>query len=971
MAETKIPLDASTGLDLYELAAKGYLKLTGRAIPNENGYLETDFASSGFETEITASCDTTLTLTVSSWKDGKFRGRVAVHVDREAYSFVTEQGDGVEVKVPLTRGPHTLRVFKESIIEYAVEDYTRLDRIQFEGTVDRATPNKPLYVVFIGASSQCGAHADFPYWPGTIGGTLNHFVSRSACFRTAELLNADLNVVAKGGIGLWMTNTQEPVEGKVRMQDLYPYSGYRTRALGIPYDFTKERKPDLIVVSLSGNDRGTEELRDIWVNEARKFILFLKQSHGEDVPIVWSIGAGLDVLYRGLRDAVETDPSLSAYTDLYVTECPSNANGGAALRRQTHGHPDALDYKEQGEQLYRYIMTEGILRKKLMPKDTKKQGTVRLNVSEDGVFSADRDLTFKNVTLQAPSDVSFYAEGHRIVFDNADFKSDAPGGKLNVYAHASDRRSAPEKAAAERVSEVVFLHGVYDETTGFGEIAAAGGANGWKKAPGSVCRVVVSEGAVLSDAKLMSAPVSVKRAEVEIETLGVLKTSRYVGTFSGTENAEQTVDADLSFVISGGHVRGGFSELGDDVVVNGNVSFTMNGGEIHAPAAKTAEENSVVFGGGSLRTRVNGSVTNVLKDAKIYVRAKEGVEAAVYMAGRKESFISGTVSNTLDFARFLIARERAGAESNEKCGVCFTMETGAVGTEVRNRVLHAVFELRQVMGNVTFGSTGNASIPKITNVLGIPSGARSVGPLFHVKEAFLGGNETKLGTPSDRPEADACSTETVLSTTVYGGRLAAGRLHFSTGSASGAVYGSVETTVHKGYYLGGRIRLNASDAPVYGHVRVTVNGGLFEGVDEEPAAGAIHGGLECIVNDYHDYSRATNQPYPFTVAALSALKGCKDVPALSVTVNGGTFHGPFRLSLPETRIDGACRFAVNGGWFHSIEANGREGYLFGGHFQSAPEEAALAPRHGLAQGVFPNTEELKDIEEYAFAVTEA
>ncbi len=253
------PVDASSGVDLYTLSQNGYLKLTGRAIPNSEGYLETDFASSGFETIINAPAATDLVLTVSSYPQGLYKGRVTIYVDESEYTFVTNQGLGVTVTVPVPAGQHTIRAIKEAIIEYSVNDFTRMDRIQFNGTILGPAPEKPLYIVYIGASSQCGAHADVLYYPGTIGGSKNHYVTKSACFKLAELLNADINVVAKGGIGLMMTGVQELIgDGAVTMQNLYPYSGYRTRALGIPYDFTKERKPDMIVIGISGNDSNSE-----------------------------------------------------------------------------------------------------------------------------------------------------------------------------------------------------------------------------------------------------------------------------------------------------------------------------------------------------------------------------------------------------------------------------------------------------------------------------------------------------------------------------------------------------------------------------------------------------------------------------------------------------------------------------------------------------------------------------------------
>ena len=1070
MKDLPAAVSASKGVNLYELARRGYLKLTGRAIPNEEGYLETDFSSSGFETIISVPEDTTLDLTVSSCINGRYDGHFTLYVDDEEHTFFSEKGDNVTLSVPVPKGQHLLRVIKEAILDFYEQDYTRMNSIRFEGTVDQAAPDKPLYLLVIGASGQCGAHADVSYWPGTIGGPLNHYVTRSGGFRLAELLNADINVVARGGIGLWMTDTQEPVVGKVRMQDLYPYSSFLKRIHHDLYDFSKERKPDLIVVALSGNDKNAEPLLELWVDEAKKFLLYLKKVHGQDVPIVWDFAGNKDILFRGLREAIETDPDLSAYQDIYLFATSSNANGGAALTTQTNGHPDALDYAEQGERLYHFITSEGILRDKLQPKELSDDrvfyvsetgddssdgltagtafrtfaevfrrlpvhlpqntrliirvtGRVSLNAGHDilgtdtvyrsdgsrlpvvvetngfdgsekavlkiseasfGMIWSSNDLTLLDVTLQNlnATDVSLFAEGSRIVLDNVDFKGFLSGQKLHVYgntAHLLDF-SNDEK---ESLSEIIFKHGLYNASTGFGEIAAVGGEELIAKegeitggSPRMVCRIVISEGAELSDVKFMTSfGMNVKRAEIEVATRGLLRPASnqkiYCGTASGTESNRQTVNADLSFVISGGHFEGGFSQLGDHVTVNGNVSFTMNGGELRVPAAMDTDANSIVLGGGRLQTEVKGNVLNTFSDGRIYVESGDDVQSALFMGGRDESVISGKLINTIDGTHILFVKKTPGAKAHERTGVYFAMNTGVVKTELVNNIRRGLFELRQVDRDLDLAGGDLPMIRKMTNIIGVPAGKRSVGPQIAARRILIGGRKAIIGDlVNDQKASQRPISETVLSSTVYGMRLTFGSLMFCPHDDTAAVYGGVETTIFHGYYLGGQILLNVCDAPVFGHVKIVLNGGLFEGVDGTMARGRIYDGLEYVINNYHDFNRATQKEYPFTIASCAYLAG-ENWPALSVTVNGGTFHGPFTFCQEFVNVDGPALTRVNGGWFQSIDSRNAKGCLYGGHFQNVPSVSSLAACHQVIAGLFRNTEETKDIVEYSYQIIES
>ena len=114
----------------------------------------------------------------------------------------------------------------------------------------------------IGAGGS-GSAEGVSYAPGVQWGATDHSGRSSFGWYLSQMLNADLSIVARGGIGLTdgTEGKQEETESKdATMLDIYPYASGHNQTDGL-YDFA--RKPDLVVIELGANDTvNNSDLRD-------------------------------------------------------------------------------------------------------------------------------------------------------------------------------------------------------------------------------------------------------------------------------------------------------------------------------------------------------------------------------------------------------------------------------------------------------------------------------------------------------------------------------------------------------------------------------------------------------------------------------------------------------------------------------------------------------------------------------------
>lgn len=153
----------------------------------------------------------------------------------------------------LADGPHTAR------ITYCIEGYEKKPeirgfRLPRGGKLLPAPPRPRLKIEFIGNSITCGygteadsAAVHFSY------DTENHCLTYA--YLTGRALDADVNVVARSGIGIYR-NYNGPREGNDSETMPMEYDNTMLYDYGHPWDFSRFT-PDIVCVNLGTNDTST------------------------------------------------------------------------------------------------------------------------------------------------------------------------------------------------------------------------------------------------------------------------------------------------------------------------------------------------------------------------------------------------------------------------------------------------------------------------------------------------------------------------------------------------------------------------------------------------------------------------------------------------------------------------------------------------------------------------------------------
>lgn len=197
-------------------------------------------------------------------------------------------------------------------ITYAIEGFEfnpAFRSFTIDGELLTPDPKPKLKIEFIGNSITCGygIEADDPNI-GFSYDTENHTMSYA--YKTAQALNADFNVVARSGIGIYR-NYGGPKDGD-------------TQTMPLEYDYTMlynhEHKwdhsqfdPDIICINLGTNDT-SENNYDIYLYERhyRHFLNHLRQLH-PNAKIVLLTGPMLNG--KALTDVVQVLDKLAAEDD--------------------------------------------------------------------------------------------------------------------------------------------------------------------------------------------------------------------------------------------------------------------------------------------------------------------------------------------------------------------------------------------------------------------------------------------------------------------------------------------------------------------------------------------------------------------------------------------------------------------------------------------------------------------------------
>ncbi len=247
----------------------------------------------------------------------------------------------------LSDGPHTAR------ITYCIEGYEKHPQIRgfrlAPGAKILPAPERPaLKIEFIGNSITCGygAEADsatvhFSY------DTENHCLTYAHL--TGRALEADVNVVARSGIGMYR-NYNGPREGNDKETMPLEYDNAMLYDHNTPWDFSRFT-PDIVCINLGTNDTSTQNYDISLYEKAYGSFLDRLRSHYPEAKIVLLTGPMLGG--RELTDVKDAlDRLASDRAEVYRFDMTPE---DGSLGYGADYHPSAARHRVMAEELTAFL----------------------------------------------------------------------------------------------------------------------------------------------------------------------------------------------------------------------------------------------------------------------------------------------------------------------------------------------------------------------------------------------------------------------------------------------------------------------------------------------------------------------------------------------------------------------------------------------------------------------------------------
>jgi len=311
------------------------VKLLGRTPVEETGIL-TNWSATGFEIRVNSN-------------GGEFR----VGYDTNDFVYFRVYVDGQEIARPLcggkqyislslTAGEHTVKVVRDSGITPAKN--TKLSYVEFDGTVLERPADKKLYIEVIGDSIVGGLGALGTLQNPVVEWKLEeHSATHSFGWYLAEMYDADVSLVSKGGIGVVTASSEKLI------QDLYPYADLWH--CEDKYDFAC--KPDLVVVKIGANDPAKDG-DAAYIAGLTQLYQQIIDAYGEDVTILWAEKPGTHA--ESAAKVVADFPENARHI---VTHNLGGSGSGPAIVNT--GHPNAQEQKAFADAIADYINAKKLL----------------------------------------------------------------------------------------------------------------------------------------------------------------------------------------------------------------------------------------------------------------------------------------------------------------------------------------------------------------------------------------------------------------------------------------------------------------------------------------------------------------------------------------------------------------------------------------------------------------------------------
>ncbi len=344
------------------------VKKLGRTMTLTTG-IACDHTASGIEFRGVFKGDVYVTIKSTQIKSNSPASFFTVYIDgvRQIVSNRNSVMGTKAIKVASfqTEGEHTIRVVKQTEANYTNAEF---QKISFTGYLLTPPANKELYIEFIGDSLTCGM--------GNIGNNSStepqsaqwEDGTQSYGYMLAEELDADYSIISESGIGIsgsWSDHD---------MPAYYPMTSY-IRNKTQKYDF--DRVPDLIVINLGTNDyyinkdkepKGTLCTTAEVTEETAKFIKYVRDAYGEDVPIVWVSkfvylsDAYVNAFEAGIMQYAATKLGGSCATvaaaeaaGIYRINVTQNTGGA-------QGHPTVAGHTTAKNEIKQFIYTKNIIK---------------------------------------------------------------------------------------------------------------------------------------------------------------------------------------------------------------------------------------------------------------------------------------------------------------------------------------------------------------------------------------------------------------------------------------------------------------------------------------------------------------------------------------------------------------------------------------------------------------------------------
>ncbi len=370
-ADMKDPYTQVVRNQIIELSTTKHadkVKKLGRTMTMATG-IACDHTASGIEFRGVMKGMVKVKIKSTTVKSNSPASYFTVYVDgvREDKRYtVTSSSSGQYINVKdfgETSGEHTIRIVKQTEANYTLSEF---QSISMNGYLLTPPANKDLYIEFIGDSLTCGM--------GNIG--VNSSTepqsaqwedgSQGYAYQLAQELDADYSIISESGIGIsgsWSDHD---------MVEYYPKTSFIRNRTQV-YDF--DRVPDLIIINLGTNDyyinkdkdpKGTHCTTAEVTEETAKFIKLVRDSYGEDVPIVWVSkfvyisGAYVNAFEAGIMQYAATklgscaNITAAEAVDIYRIDVTQNTGGA-------QGHPTVAGHTTAKNEIKQYINSKHLL----------------------------------------------------------------------------------------------------------------------------------------------------------------------------------------------------------------------------------------------------------------------------------------------------------------------------------------------------------------------------------------------------------------------------------------------------------------------------------------------------------------------------------------------------------------------------------------------------------------------------------